>query len=153
MHLTVQIPLVQGGLFFPLRTSCRGGRPAPSRSLGCQLGFSRCLKSCFAQLVQIHHSPGETGVCVVEKDVVAKATTQGYLVGTVTAFCGQTVRTGCGWNEHVSEILEAPPGQNLSLQGYPTLSPCPSVGAGGVFLRVPLPVHLLILRDGQVCEV
>ena len=57
---------------------------------------------------------GETGVCVVEKDVVAKATTQGYLVGTLTAFCRQTVSTGCGWNEHASEILEAPTGQNLS---------------------------------------
>lgn len=66
-------------------------------------------------------------MCVVEKDMVAKATMQGYLVGTVTASCRRSVRTGCGWNEVggseapqecASEILEVPPGQNLFLQGY-----------------------------------
>lgn len=66
-------------------------------------------------------------MCVVEKDVVAKATMQDHLEGTVTASCRRSVRTGCGWNEVggseapqqcASEILEVPPGQNLSLRGY-----------------------------------
>ena len=53
----------------------------------------------------------------------------------------------------VLQRFEVPPGQNLSLQGYLTLGPCPSVGAGGVFLGVPHIVYLLILRDGHVCRV
>lgn len=134
----------------PCTPRTEAGGPHLHEAWVCQLGFAR--------KVALHNSCKFTTAlerreCVVEKDVVAKATHYaGFSRGDGDSFLPSNCKDGV-WLERAcfrdSRSLQG----RTSLQGCPTLGPCPSVGAGAVFLGVPHIVHLLILRDGHVCKV